>query len=121
MDVVQTERALARLAVEVDMSVMMVALALFLAQFVVEYATSVLKGMHHIMLQEQGECTEYARFVHRWHQGFHVAKAHWGRMTEQSLVHQYPVGCRFDAFSCQLVCSFLTVHLFGYCWVTVKI
>lgn len=49
MDVVQTERALARLAVEVDMSVMMVALALFLAQFVVEYATSVLKGMHHIM------------------------------------------------------------------------
>ena len=38
MDVVQTERALARLAVEVDMSVMMVALALFLAQFVVEYA-----------------------------------------------------------------------------------
>ena len=60
MDVVQTERALARLAVEVDMSVMMVALALFLAQFVVEYATSVLKGMHHIMLQEQGECTEYA-------------------------------------------------------------
>ena len=31
MDVVQTERALARLAVEVDMSVMMVALALFLA------------------------------------------------------------------------------------------
>lgn len=78
MDVVQTERALARLAVEVDMSVMMVALALFLAQFVVEYATSVLKGMHHIMLQEQGECTEYARFVHRWHQGFHVAKAHRG-------------------------------------------
>ncbi len=78
IDVVPTERALARLAVEVDMSVMMVALALFLAQFVVEYATSVLKGMHHIMLQEQGECTEYAGFLHRWHQGFHVAKAHWG-------------------------------------------
>ena len=27
----------------------------------------------------------------------------------------------YDAFSCQLVCSFLAVHLFGYCWVAVKI
>lgn len=82
---------LARLAVEVDMSVMMVALALFLAQFVVEYATSVLKGMHHIMLQEQGECTEYARFVPRGIKVSMSAKAHRGRMTEQSLVT--PISC----------------------------
>ena len=53
VDVLHAEWALARFAVEVDVSIMMVAFSIFLAKLIVEDASSIFEGMHYIMLQEK--------------------------------------------------------------------
>lgn len=50
VDVFQAERTFASFAVKVDVTIVMVANAIFLAQLIVEYATSILEGMHHLVL-----------------------------------------------------------------------
>ena len=47
-----TERASAHFAIEVYVVVVMVAFALFVAQFIVHHSASVLKGMYNVVLEE---------------------------------------------------------------------
>ena len=54
MDIFHAEGTLARLAIEVDVTVVMITFAIFLAEFIVEYAPSIFEGMHYIVLQEEG-------------------------------------------------------------------
>lgn len=75
MDVFHAEGALASLAVEVDMAVMMVAFSFFLAEFIVEYTSSVFEGVHHVVFEEKGEHSEDAGFVHGQHLVFQTAEA----------------------------------------------
>ena len=51
---------MASLAVEMDMTVMMVAFSFFLAEFVVENTSSVFEGVHHVVFEEEGEHSEDA-------------------------------------------------------------
>lgn len=76
MLVFQTERPLARLTIEMNMTVVVVAVATMLAQFIVEHAASVLKGMHHIVFEEKGQHAEDARLVHGGHGLVDVRQAH---------------------------------------------
>lgn len=77
MDVFHAEGALASLAVEVDMAVMMVAFSFFLAEFVVENTSSVLESVHHVVFEEEGEHSEDAGFVHGQHLVFQIAETLW--------------------------------------------
>ena len=58
MNVFHTKRAMARLAIEMDVAVVVVALAFLLADLIIEHAPTILKGMNHIVLQEKREGSE---------------------------------------------------------------
>lgn len=75
MDVFHAEGALASLAIEMDVSVMMVAFSFFLAEFVVENTSSVLESVYHVVFEEEGEHSEDAGFVHGQHLVFQTAEA----------------------------------------------
>lgn len=55
MDVFHAEGSLARFTIEVDVSIVVVAFSLFLAEFIVEDALPVLEGMYHVVFQEESE------------------------------------------------------------------
>lgn len=76
LNVFHAERTLARLTVEMNVPIVVVALAVLFAKFIVQNATPVFEGMYHIVLQEKGEGTEDTRLVHRYHLAIQVAKAH---------------------------------------------
>jgi len=67
MNVFHTKRTMARLAIEVYVTVVVIALAFLLAYLIIEHAPSILKGMNHIVLQEKREGSEDARLIHRHH------------------------------------------------------
>lgn len=94
VDVVEAERTLTRLTIEVDVAVVHVACPLAVAKLIVEDATPVFKGMHHVVLMEQGEHTEDARLVHRQLQRLYVGKTCWVVKSCQSLIYKDAV-CRW--------------------------
>lgn len=62
--VLQTKGLLAGLAIEMEMTVGVVAFAIVVvAQFVVDDASTILKGMHHIVLSKEGQHTENTRLI----------------------------------------------------------
>ena len=67
MNILHAERTVARFAVEMNMTIMMITLSLLLTQFVVQYPPSILEGMNGIMLQKERQRAEDARLVHRHH------------------------------------------------------
>ena len=50
--ILHTERPSAHFAVEMYVVVVMVAFALFVAQFIVHHSASVFKGVYHVVLEE---------------------------------------------------------------------
>ena len=54
------ERALAFLAVEVDVALVMAAMSGVLAKLIVHHPAPVLEGVHHIVLKKERQHTEYA-------------------------------------------------------------
>lgn len=72
--VLEAERLLAGLAVEMEMPLCMVALALVVvAELVVQDAPPVFKRMHHILVGKERQHSEYARFVQIEHLPLHVS------------------------------------------------
>lgn len=69
---VKAEGAFARLAIEMDVIVMVMTFSLFSAQLIIDDAASVLKRMHHIVFDEERQSTEYARLVHVEHFGLEI-------------------------------------------------
>lgn len=62
--VLKAERALAGLAVEMEMTVGVVALAVgVVAEFVMDHTATVLKSMHYIVFREQGQDAEDTRLI----------------------------------------------------------
>lgn len=51
-NILHAERASALFAIEVYVVVVMMAFALFVAQFIVYHSASVLKGVYHVVLEE---------------------------------------------------------------------
>ena len=98
MDVLHAEGTLARLAIEVDVTIVVVAHSVFLTEFVVEYTSSVFEGMHHIVFQEKGEYSEDARLVHRHHQPLDIAEAQRCACPRQRFHHEDAVGSGLNAF-----------------------
>lgn len=97
VDVLHAEGTLARLAIEVDVTIVVVALSIFLTEFVVEDASSVFEGMHHIVFQEKSEHSEDARLVHRHHQPLDIAEAQRCACPRQRFHHEDAVGGGLDA------------------------
>ena len=101
-DVVQAEGTLARLAVEVDVAVVVVALAFLLAHLVVDYPSAVLEGVYNVVGQEEGEGAEDARLVHRHHLPFQRAEAQGRAGAGEGLQYEDAVGGGADALGFQL-------------------
>lgn len=98
VDVLHAEGTLARLAIEVDVTIVVVALSVFLAEFVVEDASSVFEGMHYIVFQKKGEHSEDARLVHRHHQLLDIAEAQRCACPRQRFHHEDAVGGWLNTF-----------------------
>lgn len=98
VDVLHAEGTLARLAIEVDVPIVVVALSIFLAELVVEDASPIFEGMYHIVFQEKGEHSEYARLVHRHHQPLDIAEAQRCACPRQRFHHEDAVGGGLNAF-----------------------
>ena len=101
MDILHTEGALARFAVEMNVTVVMIASSFFFAEFVAEYASPIFESMHHIMFQEEGKGTEDARLIHRNHLSFQITQTLRVLFAHQGLHYEYAVGGRSDAFRFQ--------------------
>ena len=111
MDVFHAEGAMARLAIEVDVPIVVIAFAVLLTELIVEHASSVFEGMHHLMLQEEREHTEYARLVHRPHQSLQIAEALRVPGFCQGLHHQYSIGGRANALAFHFAYDVFWFHL----------
>lgn len=114
MDVFHAEGSLARFAIEVDVSIVVVAFSLFLAEFIVEDALPVLEGVYHVVLQEESERPKDARLVHRHHFSFQSAEALRCLGFSQSLHHKDAVGSGLDALAFQFADNILRFHLIIY-------
>lgn len=114
MDVFHAEGSLARFAIEVDVSIVVVAFSLFLAEFIVEDALPVLEGMYHVVFQEESEHPKDARLVHRHHFPFQSAEALRCLSFCQSLHHKDAVGSGLDALAFQFADNILRFHLIIY-------
>ena len=90
-----------------DVAVVMVAFAVFLANLIVEHPSSVFEGVYHVVFQEEGERAEDARLVHRHHQSLQMAEAKRVVGSSQCPQNQDAVGCGADALGFQMVDNFL--------------
>lgn len=60
MNILHTERAMAGLTIEMNVTIVVVALAILLTCLIVKYATPILEGVYHIMFQEKREGSKNA-------------------------------------------------------------
>ena len=87
MNILHAERTVARFAVEMNMTIMMIAFSFLLTQFVVQYPSSILESMNGIMLQKERQRAEDARLIHRYHLQFQILQTQRILLTRQSLHH----------------------------------
>ena len=92
------------------MAVMVTAMSILMAQFVMENAASVFKGMYHLTVQEQVEHPEDARLVHRRHECLKIGESHGTALFQQRLEYEYSVGCRPDALALYAYSYILATH-----------
>ncbi len=93
--VLKAKRLLAGLAIEMEMPLRMVALALVVVtEFVVQYPTPVLKRMHHIAVGKQRQHTENTRLIQIEHLLLHVPQTHRTRQSHQRLIDQNAIDSR---------------------------
>lgn len=108
--IVHTKRFPARLAIEMDMGIGMIADCFTAARFIIQDTTSVFESMHDIVLQEQGQYAEYTGLVHRFQQIFQVGQTHRPARLLECLQYKEPVGCRLYTFQLQPCYQFILFH-----------
>lgn len=109
--VLQAKGLLAGLAIEMEMTVGVVALAIVVvAEFVVDNTASVLKSMHHIVFLKEREDTENTRFVQIEHFVLQVFETHRAVELYQGAIDQDTIDRRFDRLMLQVVYDGLGVH-----------
>lgn len=110
--VLQTKGLLAGLAVEMEMTICMVALAVgVVAEFVMDHPATVLKSMHHIVFREQGQDAEDTRLIQVEHLVLQVLQAHRAVKTNQGAIDQNTIDGRFHRFMLQVLYDGLSVHI----------
>mgnify|MGYP006879548138 CR=1 FL=1 len=112
MNILHAERTVARFAIEMNMTIMMITFSFLLTQFVVQYPPSILEGMNGIMLQKKRQRAEDARLVHRYHLLLQILQTQRILLIRQSLHHQYAVGGGLNALRLQLMNNLFCFHLF---------
>lgn len=94
-----------------EVAVAVVAFAIVVvAQFVVDDASTILKGMHHIVLSKEGQYTENTRLIQVEHLILKVSEAYGAIELRQCAIDQYAVDSRFDALMLQVVYDRLCIH-----------
>ena len=114
MDILHAERTVARFAVEMNMTIMMITFSFLLTQFVVQYPPAILEGMNGIMLQKERQRAEDARLIHRHHLLLQILQTQRILLIHQSFHHQYAVGGGLDALRLQLMDNLFCFHLFFF-------
>ncbi len=110
--VLKAERALAGLAVEMEMTICMVALAVgVVAKFVMDHSATVLKSMHHIVFCEQGQYAEDTRLIQVEHLVLQVFQAHRAVKIDQGAIDQNTIDGRFHRFMLQVLYDGLSVYI----------
>ena len=111
MNILHAERTVARFAIKMNMTIMMITFSLLLTQFVVQYPPAILESMNGIMLQKERQRAEDARLVHRNHLQLQILQTQRILLTRQSLHHQYAVGGGLNALRLQLMNNLFCFHL----------
>lgn len=110
--VLKAERALAGLAVEMEMTICMVALAVgVVAEFVMDHPATVLKSMHYIVFREQSQYAEDTRLIQVEYLVLQVLQAHRAVQIDQGAIDQNTIDGRFHRFMLQVLYDGLSVHI----------
>lgn len=110
--VLQTKGLLAGLAVEMEMTICMVALAVgVVAEFVMDHSATVLKSMHYIVFRKQGQDAEDTRLIQVEHLVLQVLQAHRAVQIDQGAIDQNTIDGRFHRFMLQVLYDGLSVHI----------
>ena len=110
--VFQTERLLAGLAIEMEMTIGVAALTIVVvAEFIMDNTAPVLKSMHDIVLLKKREDTENARLVQIEHLVLQVLETHRAVEMHQSALDQDTIDRRFDRLMLQVLYDGLGVHI----------
>lgn len=110
--VLKAERALAGLAIEMEMTVGVAALTIMVvAEFVMDHPATVLKSMHHIVFREQGQYAEDTRLIQVEHLVLQVLQAHRAVQIDQGAIDQNTIDGRLHRFMLQVLYDGLSVHI----------
>lgn len=110
--VLQTKGLLAGLAIEMEMTVGVTALAIMVvAEFVMDHSATVLKSMHHIVFREQGQYAEDTRLIQVEHLVLQVLQAHRAVQIDQCAIDQNTIDGRLHRFMLQVLYDGLSVHI----------
>lgn len=110
--VLQAKGLLAGLAIEMEMTVGVAALAIMVvAEFVMDHPASVLESMHNIVLLEECEDTEYTRLVQIEHLVLQVLETHRTVEAHQGAIDQDTVYRCLDRLMLQMLYDGLGVHV----------
>lgn len=110
--VLKAERALAGLAVEMEMTVGVAALTIMVvAEFVMDHSATVLKSMHYIVFREQGQDAEDTRLIQVEHLVLQILQAHRPVQIDQGAIDQNTIDGRFHRFMLQVLYDGLSVHI----------
>ena len=96
-DVRQAEGAVTLLAEEVNMQVIILVVAMAVAEFIAHAVTAILYDMHQMMLTEESERTKDARLVDGQYLILQFGERQRPSSLRQRPDNDNPVGCRFDA------------------------
>ena len=110
MYILEAEGAMARLAIEVHVVVVLVASPVAVAQFIVEHSPSVFERVRHVVFKEKREHTEYARLVHLQVHPLHVRQADGMVSPAEHLVYDDAVGSSPYSLVLKLSYYFLRFH-----------
>ena len=106
----QAERALAALAIEMHVRVVMVHMIMAVAQFISHPFAPILNDMHQFMAFKLGQCPEHTRLVDGQYHILQLLDRQWAVSLCQSARHHYAVGSGLDASVLQHSYYFVCVH-----------
>ena len=97
LNAIQTVGLLALLAVEVGMHIIVVIIVMTMAEFKAQTIHSAIDGMHQVMLAEELQRTENARFIDCIDSVLQLGHGLWQHRSFERLYHRNTVGGGLDA------------------------
>ena len=108
--VVQTKGLMTMFAIEMHMNIIIVFMAVTMAQFIAHSISSVFDDMDEMMLLEEIESTEDTRLINGQYLCFQLTERHRTVASQQGINHDNAIGCGFDAMRFHQFYRIVLIH-----------